>query len=49
MTRKRITIMMDAEIYNKLRTIQSTQIKKTNNSVSFSNVVEQMLVKSIKK
>jgi len=47
--RRRITIMMDSELHKKIRNLQAQQIKKTNSSVSFSKVVDQLLAKSIKK
>jgi len=49
MARCRITIMIDSEINKKIRNLQAQQIKKTNSSVSYSKVVEQLLAKSLKK
>ena len=45
---KRITIMLNDDLIKKLRTIQSTEIKKTSGHVSFSQVINQVLQKQIK-
>lgn len=45
---KRITIMLNDENEKKLRIIQANQIKKTNGTVSFSNVINQTLGKALK-
>jgi len=42
---KRITIMLDDDLVSKLRKIQAEQIKKSENSVSFSQVINEMLRK----
>ena len=39
----RITIAIDTEIEKKLRTMQADLIKKTNKSVSFSHVLNNIL------
>ncbi len=39
----RITIAIDTEIEKKLRTMQAELIKKTNKSVSFSHVLNNIL------
>ena len=39
----RITIAIDTEIEKKLRTMQAELIKKTNKSVSFSKVLNDVL------
>jgi predicted transcriptional regulator len=45
---KRVTIMIDDEIDKKLRLIQAKEITKTNSSISFSQVVNDMLRKQLK-
>jgi hypothetical protein len=45
---KRITIMLDDYLVKKLHEIQAIQIKKTQKSVSFSRVLNEMLRKNIK-
>ncbi|MDX1441466.1 MAG: hypothetical protein R3237_03315 [Nitrosopumilaceae archaeon] len=45
---KRITIMIDDEVDKKLRMIQAKQISKTNSSVSYSQVLNEQLRKSLK-
>ncbi len=45
---KRITIMIDDDIDKKLRVLQSKLIIKTNESVSYSKVINQELRKHLK-
>ena len=45
---KRITIMIDDELDKKLRLIQAKQISKTNESVSYSQVINELLRKGLK-
>ena len=45
---KRITIMIDDEIDKKLRLIQAKQIIKTQRSISYSQVINDMLRKQLK-
>jgi len=45
---KRITIMIDDVIDKKLRLIQAKQISKTNSSVSYSSVINEVLRKQLK-
>jgi hypothetical protein len=45
---KRITIMIDDEINKKLHLIQAKEITKTNSSVSYSQVINDMLRKQLK-
>ncbi len=45
---KRITIMIDEDIDKKLRLIQAKQITKTNSSVSFSKVLNEVIRKQVK-
>lgn len=45
---KRITIMLEDEIYKKLRISQSKQIKNSVKSVSFSSVINSILEEGIK-
>lgn len=45
---KRITIMIDDDVDKKLRQIQSKLILKTNESISYSRVINQELRKMIK-
>ena len=45
---KRITIMIDYDIDKKLRLIQAKQISKTNSSVSYSSVINEVLRRQLK-
>ncbi len=45
----RITIAIDTEIEKKLRTMQAELIKKTNKSVSFSQVLNNILKEGLRK
>ncbi|MFQ5782423.1 MAG: hypothetical protein ACE5GR_05150 [Nitrosopumilus sp.] len=45
---KRITMVLDDEIFKKLREKQAKLIKESNDSVSFSSVVNQLVRKNIK-
>ncbi len=45
---QRISIMLNDEIYKKLRTIQAEQVKRSVKSVSFSSVINQQLHKALK-
>ncbi len=45
---KRITIMLEDDLVTKLRRIQTEQLKKSENSVSFSQVVNETLKKVLK-
>jgi hypothetical protein len=45
---KRITIMIGDEIDKKLRLIQAKEITKTSSSISYSQVVNDMLRKQLK-
>ena len=45
---KRITIMLDDDLLKKLHEIQAKQIKKTQKSVSFSRVLNDVLRKGLK-
>ena len=44
---KRVTIVFDEINLKKLHEIQAKQIKKTSKTVSFSNVVNQVIRKSL--
>lgn len=46
---KRVTIMLDDDLDKKLRQLQAKMIQETTSSVSFSNVLNETLKKSIKK
>lgn len=46
--RQRITIMIDNNLVKNLRLIQSKQIATSQRSVSFSDIVNQMLKKGLK-
>ena len=46
---KRITVMMDDDLMTKLRKIQAESIQKESRSVSFSEVIETVLAKGLKK
>jgi len=45
---KRITKMIDDDIDKKLRLIQAKQISKTNSSVSYSSVINEVLRRHLK-
>lgn len=45
---KRITIVLDDEIVKKLRLIQAKKISKSENAVSFSNVINTELKRLLK-
>jgi len=45
---KRVTIVMDDDIYKKLRNIHAKMIAKTSDSISFSKVINQTLAKALK-
>ncbi len=45
---KRVTIMVDDDVDKKLRIIQAKEISKTQSSVSFSRVINEMLRKKLK-
>jgi predicted transcriptional regulator len=45
---KRITIVLDDDLLKKLHEIQAKQIKKTQKSVSFSRVFNEVLRKRLK-
>jgi len=45
---KRTTIMIDDDIDKKLRLIQAIQISKTQSSVSFSSVINEVLRRQLK-
>ncbi|MDH3677750.1 MAG: hypothetical protein OEQ12_05555 [Nitrosopumilus sp.] len=46
---KRVTIMLDTDIDKKMRQLQAKMIQNTSSSVSFSNVLNQVLRDSLKK
>ncbi|MCV0401958.1 MAG: hypothetical protein K5777_08310 [Nitrosopumilus sp.] len=46
---KRITLVLDDDLITKLRKIQSEKIQKENRSVSFSEIVGEVLTKKLKK
>ena len=46
---KRVTIMLDEDLMKKLRDIQAKQIKETNESISFSQVINEALDVQLKK
>ncbi|MFB5614695.1 MAG: hypothetical protein ACE5RI_06280 [Candidatus Nitrosomaritimum yanchengensis] len=45
---KRVTIMIDDDLDKKLRLLQSKLISKTNESVSYSSVINNELRKQLK-
>jgi hypothetical protein len=45
---KRITIVLDDDIDKKLRLLQAKAIQNSNSSVSFSKVMNEVLVKGLK-
>jgi len=46
---KRVTIMLDDELVKKLHDIQARQIKESNDSISFSQVINEALKDHLKK
>ncbi len=46
---KRVTIMLDNDLDKKMRLMQAKMIQTTVSSVSFSNVLNQVLRDSLKK
>ena len=48
MNTKRITIIIDDDLDRKLRALQAKQIMKSTKNVSFSNIMNQVLRKSLK-
>jgi hypothetical protein len=45
---QRVTIMLDEDLLKKLRIVQATEIRKSENTVSLSQVINQMLEKGLK-
>ena len=48
MNKQRVCLLIDFEIYKKLRDIQADKIKKTKRSVTFSQTVEDLVKIGIK-
>lgn len=48
MKSKRVTVVMDVDLVQKLRKIQAKQLTNTDKSVSFSQVLNEILRKSLK-
>jgi len=48
LNKQRVCLLIDFEIYKKIRNIQAAQIKKTKRSVSFSQTVEDLVKNGIK-
>ena len=46
---KRVTIMIDGDLDKKLRQIQAKQIQETTSSISYSQVINETIRKSLKK
>ncbi len=46
---KRVTIMLDIDLDKKIRQLQAKLIQNTSSSVSFSNVLNQVLRDGLKK
>lgn len=46
---RRVTIMIDDDLDEKLRLIQAKAIRSTNSSVSFSTTINKILRNSLKK
>ena len=46
---KRVTIMLEEDLVKKLRDIQAKKIKDNNDSVSFSEVINEVLESQLKK
>ena len=45
---KRITLMIDDELDKKLRLLQAKEISKTNSSISYSKIINDLLRKQLK-
>jgi len=45
---RRITVMLDDDLLKKLRVIQATKIRKSENSVSLSRVINEILEEGLK-
>ena len=45
---KRVTIVLDDDLYEKLRKIQAKKIQDTTSAVSFSSVINESLKKKTK-
>ena len=45
---RRITIMLDEDLLKKLRVLQASEIRKSENAVSLSQVINQMLANGLK-
>jgi len=45
---KRITVMIEDEVIEKLRILQAKQIKEKTSAVSFSHVINEVLKKNLK-
>lgn len=43
MAKQRVCLLFNRELYNKLRSFQADEIKKTKSSVSFSQLVEDLV------
>jgi len=43
MAKQRVCLLLNMEIYEKLRSFQADKIKKTKSSVSFSQLVEDLV------
>ena len=48
LNKQRVCLLIDFEIYKKLRDIQADKIKKTKRSVTFSQTVEDLVKIGIK-
>lgn len=44
---RRITVMIDDRLFKQLRNLQAKMIKESNESVSFSRVVNEVIKKSL--
>jgi len=49
MAKQRVCLLFNVELYNKLRGYQADQIKKTKSSVSFSQLVEDLVKTAMEK
>jgi len=43
MKKQRISLLIDFELYKKMRILQAKKIRKTKNNVSFSQLVEDLV------
>ena len=48
MKKQRVCLLFDVKLYKEMRSLQAEKIKKTNRSVSFSQLVEDLVKNGMK-